>query len=139
MLRALGAFLDEQDAASFSIVTDHDVLKVTWQTPDSAIHHRAYQEQQLEALRAKTRAMRMEAVVRPAGCNAELLRTLGQDLDAENVALLGIIRDVEGFRVSGIVGRAYVTSRYRTSEMVDRSIERQRLRGAGDRPVELGA
>jgi hypothetical protein len=108
---------------------DHDVLKVTWLTSDGETKHRAYQEHQLDVLRTNARIRRQQAAVSPAGSNAELLRTIGQDLDGDNVRFFGITRDAEGFRVSGLAGRTYTTVHYRTSEILGRSVEREKSRG----------
>ena len=130
LLRGLGYFLDEQDATTFTIVTDRDVLKVSWLSADAETEHRAYQEHQLEVLRTNAQVHR-NPIISPAGSNAELLRTIGQDLDRDQVRLFGIARDAEGFRVSGLAGKTYMTTQYRTSDLVARSIDRQESRGEG--------
>jgi hypothetical protein len=88
VLRALGRALDEEHASHIEIVS-HDVfLSVFWDQDAPGAEQRAYKEHDLSALRAQARELRSgSAGGNPGGTLAELLRTLGQDLDRDVVDL----------------------------------------------------
>src|SRR4051794_20095151 len=89
ILRALGRFLDDRDAATFEIMNHQTYVSVNWTQESTGAHQRAYQEHQLQDLRSEARAVR-EGVEGPVGSLVELLRTIGQELDRERVELSGI-------------------------------------------------
>jgi hypothetical protein len=122
ILRALGWSLDQEDATSFSVLVDHEILKVAWETSTGEAGHRAYREYQLDS---HTTALGPRS-------NAELLRTIGQDFDRDRITVRGITRDAEGFRASGLSGHTYVTRAYKTKDMLPSSIDRQVARGEKD-------
>ncbi|HZT05979.1 MAG TPA: hypothetical protein VFC51_03045 [Chloroflexota bacterium] len=137
ILRALGQFLDEQDATTFEIVNHHSFVAVSWDSESSAGVHQAYQEHQLEDLRREARELRASDGG-PLGSIVELLRTIGQELDGAGIELSGIVRDARYFRVSGAVDGRYVTKRYQTKELVAMGAARRAARGSfvPHQPVE---
>jgi hypothetical protein len=136
VLRALGRWLDDQGATGVQI-TDYDVfLSVTWANPDaSAATHRAYQEHELATLRAEARRLRQAEPSVPSGPLAELMRTLGQELDLAELAASGIVQEPEGFRVSGVAEGNYFSRLYLTSELLELSAQGQALRGTRGEPA----
>src|SRR4051794_136221 len=92
VLRALGRFLDENDAYEFEI-TNHDIfLAVSWGKADGA-GERSYQEHELEKLRQQARLMRQGLGGGNPGGLAELMRTLGQEIDREQIDISRIEQD----------------------------------------------
>lgn len=132
VLRAVGWFLDQEDATSYSIVTEDTIVKVTWETVDAGVGRRAYQEHQLESLRARARAMRRQRHYAGPSANSELLRTIGQILERERITTRGIFRDAEGFRISGLADRKFVTKLLKTKDLLPSSVGRQSERGEQD-------
>jgi hypothetical protein len=141
VLRALGRYLDEQVASGIEITAHEVFLAVSWQGASTEQGHRAYQEHDLEALRAHARALRQPASTAPRvsdGTLAELLRTLGQQLDEDDVEMHAIHQENDGFRVSGVVAGRYRTGLRFTSELLEMSAERRAARGTGvDTPIQV--
>jgi hypothetical protein len=129
ILRALGRWLDEQNAKGFQITNYDTFVSVTWDEPAHGAVHRAYQEHELTHLRAQARVLRQGGVGSPKGTLAELLRTLGQELDAERLEPSGIVQEPGGFRVSGAAGGVYYSRLYETTELQEASARRRWSRG----------
>src|SRR5438552_1754201 len=102
VLRALGRFLDTQGATQIEIVNKEAFLAVSWEQRARGGGQRAYQEHELEALREQAHEMRKGGVGNPVGSLAELLRTLGQQLDNDKIEMNSITQESGGFRVSGV-------------------------------------
>jgi len=132
VLRALGQFLDEQGASGIEIKSHEVFLAITWGSRADA-GHRAYQEHDLEALRAQARAMRRGGggASTDSGSLTELMRTLGQQLDRDQIEMNSIYQEPDGFRVSGIRQGRYRTGLCYTSELLETSAERRTARGTG--------
>ena len=131
VLRALGQFLDEQHAKGIEIKSHEVFLSVSWGSQADA-GHRAYQEHDLEALRAQARAMRRGIGGNTeSGSLTELLRTVGQQLDRDHIEMNAIFQESEGFRVSGIRQGRYRTGLCFTSELLEMSAELRTTRGTG--------
>jgi hypothetical protein len=133
VLRALGRYLDEQGATGIEIKNHEMFLAVSWAEAGSA-GRRAYQEKDLAELREQARAMRKGiAGGTPTGSLGEMLRTLGQDLDEDDVEVAGIVQEDDGFRVSGSMPGRYYNRLFSTSELMEKSAERI-MRRAPARP-----
>ncbi len=138
LLRALGRFLDEQKASGIDIKTHEVFLAVTWEKGEPGSQHKAYQEHDLEALRAHARALRRTSARGVSdGSYAELLRTLGQQLDEEGTEMNAIYEESDGFRVSGVGRGLYRTGLCFTSELIEWSVERRAARGTGPQEDDL--
>jgi hypothetical protein len=130
ILRALGRFLDDQGAQSVEIRALEVVLQVSWSKDAPGSEHIAVQEHDLETLREQARAMRQgEGGGSPTGSLAELMRTLGQELDEAGLEAIGIVQESDGFRVSGVAGGKYASEFYVTSDLLEQSAQRRELRG----------
>jgi hypothetical protein len=138
LLRALGRFLDEQEATSFEMINHLGFLALSWDRPTSQGYRQAYQEHQLEALRVEARTLRTSAGG-PAGSLVELLRTLGQELEREGVELAGITRDAAGFHVSGFVEQQHFRAVYRSKDLIALGIARSAARGPTEAEPEAMA
>jgi hypothetical protein len=130
VFRALGRLLDDEQATNVHIIGQLTVLSVSWDPPGSGEEHRAYQDHDLELLREHARQLRHEpAGIPPDSSLAELLRTLGQELDEAGFEASGIIQEAEGFQVSGVLGGRYANQLYLTSELLERSAAHRAARG----------
>ena len=83
---------DEQNVGyqDVEIVEHESFMRVSWRTLEGSAARRAYTELTLALLHARSRQLRGEATSDPAGEREELLRTLGQELDAEKHHVSGI-------------------------------------------------
>ncbi len=133
ILRALGRTLDERGIKGVQITNHETYLAVGWGELKPGTQLQAYQEHDLEQLREQARALRGGASggSSPPGSLSELLRTLGQELDAEQIEANGISQEADGFRVTGICQGRYVSKLYRTSELLQLSSRRRAMRGSG--------
>jgi hypothetical protein len=136
VLRALGRFLDDQSARQIQIEVHSSSLEVTWETMRSGTRNQDYREHDLESLRRQARRMRRIPQGTPDGSLAEMLRTLGQELDSDGIDVAIIIQEGETFRVSGTKEDRYVNRLYFMSELEMVSDDRRQARGTGqDDPV----
>jgi hypothetical protein len=136
IFRALGRFLDDQGAKSVELRALEVVIQVTWSKDAPGAEHVAVQEHDLESLREQARAMRQgEGGGSPEGSLAEILRTLGQELDDAGLEANGIVQETDGFRVSGVAAGRYAQEFYPVSELLERSAERRAMRGTGSATV----
>ena len=129
ILRALGRFLDDQEATDIKIQARELVLQVSWSQGRPGDETRAYQDHDLADLREQAKQLRYGGGGSPAGSLAELLRTLGQELDENNFEANGIIQEDEGFYVSGVMDGRYANQTFSTAALLERSEERRSARG----------
>jgi hypothetical protein len=132
MLRALGQALDRFGAGKVEIASRETFLSVTW--PEGPTHegHTSYQEHDLEELRARAREMRTGVSAGgPLSRRAELLRTLGQELDQRRIEMMSVVEETDGFLVSGSADGKYVRHLFATRDLLQLSAERQAMRGFG--------
>jgi hypothetical protein len=129
LLRVVGRLLDAEAAEQIEIVQHPTCLTVSWCDGMGPMQHRSYRDVGLTYLRRQARTLRGVGEQEPAREREELLRTLGQELDARQVALSGIVETARGYRVSGVANRRYVNELYTWSELREASA-RQRARRA---------
>jgi len=143
VLRALGRWLDEQGAQGVRITNYDTFLSVTWDQAMGEATHRAYHENEIAHLRAEARMLRRGAVGAPKGTLAELLRTLGQELDEAGLQADGIVEEDGGFRVSGSSNGMYFSQFFESALLQQSSARRRWSRGrytgpaASDRVLEV--
>jgi hypothetical protein len=138
ILRALGRVLDEQKARNVEIVNEETFIIVHWERAPGDAEKRVFRENDLEELREQAQAMR-QGVLRgnpSSGALAELLRTLGQELDRDQIEVSSILQDGIGFTVSGMANRRYLRRTYLTSELQGLSAQRRAQRGGAPPPEE---
>ncbi|HZT05900.1 MAG TPA: hypothetical protein VFC51_02650 [Chloroflexota bacterium] len=132
VLRALGRFLDEQGAAEIDIKLQGQSFAVTYKVAAERGGQVYYNDQDLDALRAKAQFLRSgNPGVAGDGSLAELLRTLGQELDDAGVELTSLGQDADAFRVSGLKDGLYHTQPYYFYQLREASAERRAARGKG--------
>jgi hypothetical protein len=132
VLRALGRSLDAENASHIEIVNHDAFLAVFWDQGAPGAEQRAYKEHDLEALRAQARELRSgTAGGNPGGTFAELLRTLGQDLDRDEVDVSRVAEEDGDFIVSGQAKGKYYRQAYSVSELMVLSAQRRDARAAG--------
>ena len=133
LLRALGSWLDEQGAGPVQIQDHGTFLAVSWTTGEGDARREAYTEFNLQALRRQALALRGHGA-RPnlIGGRAELLRTLGQDLDAAQVELSGLVEEDETFVVTGIQRGRYYREVFSVPTLWEESALRRARRSGPD-------
>lgn len=114
------------------IVEHESFIRVSWRAPGGSAARRAYTELTLSLLHARSRQLRGALSSDPAGEREELLRTLGQELDAEELQVSGIFEKEDEFFVSGSASGSYFTRSYARDELLTLSQYRQLLRPAPD-------
>jgi hypothetical protein len=73
-------------------IVEHEAfVRVSWRTRAGSAARQAYTDLNLAKLRARSRQLRGGTTADPAGEREELLRTLGQELDAEDLHVSGIL------------------------------------------------
>jgi len=132
LLRALGQYLDQQQAIIASIETDESGLCVRWiiVTDEGTREELSTLDAfDLDVLRWRGRLIRDLAW--SGGELAELLRTLGQDLDHDGMRIHAISEEGDGFVVEGATGQQTVRRAYSLADLRLRSAERRASRSSG--------
>ncbi len=131
VLRAVGRLLDDQQASHVEIENHEAFLTISWERYNGVAQQQYLQEVELESLRARARAMRQASNRGLDGSFAELLRTLGQELDRQGVEVSTIVEDREGFKVTGLLQGRYYRDTFRRGQLVTLSGQRRTRRGRG--------
>jgi hypothetical protein len=127
-LRAIGRFLDGENAARARVAEDPVALTVSWIGRDKQPHQRQYHKTgDLPTLIGQLRRQRLH---RRDWENSweERLRTIGQELDDEGIQLLDLIEAI-GFKITGRADGEPVRRWYTWEDLARRSQERRRMRG----------
>ena len=150
LLRVVGRLLDEREALVRAETSEaglhggtargedayHDIeivdhgafVRLSWRTRGGCASQRAYTDLALSLLHARSLQLRGEPALDPAGEREELLRTLGQELDAEELQVSGIFQKEDEFFVSGSASGRYFNRSYTGDELRALSDYRQLLR-----------
>ncbi len=131
VLRALGRSLEEQQATHVEIMHRNTFLAVYADVGTPGRDRRAYEEHDLELLRKQAREMRSGTGGNPGGSLAELLRTLGQELDLDEVDLSRIAEVDLGWEVSGEGKGKYYRKEFSRTELMELSAQRRAARPTG--------
>jgi len=124
-LRALGYFLDNIGARNVEIAERDDFTSVTWVALDGTVQHRTFIDAELEELR-RARRLERHGESRPDGLDtAEMLRTLGQEVEEEAAELLGIAEEEDGYRLSWVLSGQYRRLMYPRDEIRNLSLLRR--------------
>jgi hypothetical protein len=133
VLRALGRVLDEVGAESVEITVVDSSIGVSCRRGNRAGEQRQYTIDDLETLRRLGKELRKgESELRTG--YAEMLRTLGQDLDQTRAALTQISEQRDGMTVACLEGERQVRRKYLSSELLGSSRRRREMR-AGRQPM----
>src|SRR5437899_1642650 len=89
ILRVLGRSLDAEDAKDVKI-QGGDALEVAWQRAGKA-RGSSYGQLDMDKLREQAPLMRRPVSTPPKTDREELMRTLGQELDAQNVKIVEVV------------------------------------------------
>jgi hypothetical protein len=139
-LRVIGRFLDEQGGRNATIIEHETFMAVSWQTGRGVERTRSYSEFDIEDLRDRARRMRGAWSGPPLGERAELMRTLGQDLDVLGVQVNSIAERDDGYQVTGTRSRVYFNHLFLNEELRQESEERRRARrSSGAAPPDEAA
>ena len=126
-LRAIGLILDSHRARHAEIIVEKHAMVVSWDQ-GGASQRRSYSELKIKQLQEAARRMRGDPSFVQIGPRAEILRTLGQELDEAHMEVQGIIEEEGGYRVSGTADRRYVNHLYTLAELQVNSQDRRVLR-----------
>ena len=132
LLRTLGQYLDQQQAIIASIESDDSGLCMRWiiVTEEGTREElSALDTFDLDVLRWRGRLVRDLAW--SGGERAELLRTLGQDLDRDGIRIRAISEDGDGFVVEGATGQQTVRRVYSLADLRTSSAQRRASRSSG--------
>jgi len=150
-LRVIGRLLDEREAVlraeaidsslqrhdagepvagyeDVEIVEHESFVRVSWRTRGGSAARQAFTDLNLAQLRARSRQLRGDTSTDPGGEQEELLRTLGQELDADELHVSGIFEKEEDFFVSGSAAGCYINRPFAKEELLLLSQHRQQLR-----------
>jgi hypothetical protein len=131
LLRTIGLGLDEQGAGPVKIVAHEHFMAITWDAGDGRERERVYNEFDLTDWQSRARGLRgISSEDSPQGERSELLRTLGQDLDALGVEMNSLTEQDDRFVVTGTLGASYYSSSFTFEELRAESAERRALRRA---------
>jgi hypothetical protein len=152
ILRVIGRLLDEREALlkaealdpvaqalapekqpavgyeDVEIVEHESFVRVSWRTRTGSGARQAYTDLNLARLRARSRQLRGETCADPSGEREELFRTLGQELDAQEVHVSGIFEKDDQFIVSGSADGRYVSRAFGRDDLLLLSQHRRQLR-----------
>ena len=156
ILRVIGRLLDERETLASSelgahsgeasrwlaehcqtyegveIVEHESFVRVSWRARDGSGARRAFTDLTLSLLHSQALQLRGEATFGPSGEREELLRTLGQELDAAGLNVSGIVEQGDQFFVSGSAAGCYFNRAYSHEELRALSGFRKQLRPGGE-------
>ena len=112
-------------------VLDHGLfLAVSWRAGTDAVARQAYDELNISELRDEARRLRGEGAEDRTRKYEVWLRTLGQELDAEQVQMSAISEKDGEFVVMGVVDGRYLQQSYGKNELHELREQRLALRAA---------
>jgi hypothetical protein len=141
-LRAIGGLLDRARAHDVIIEEHPQTVTVSWDGPEGAVKTEAYPWAELErdaispSLRREAAAGRGSGTTTPSGLTknrgtwGQLLRTLGQDLDALQVAYSAVTGDLDALTVSWVADGHYASRHYTGAELWEANQRRAAARQA---------
>jgi hypothetical protein len=128
LLRAIGRLLGAERSARAHIELDEETITVSWLTDAGRWTSQPLEPAScIRALECLAPVERGTGAPEPGDRLEEWLRTLGQELDAQGMAVAQL-RVGRGFQVSGRVAGRPVDYWYSTDELRERSVGRQQLR-----------
>ena len=119
VLRSLGQVLERERAEQISITCEEDSLSASWR--GQGLNDREEIERQLSLLHEQAKMTRMKPGRSAKGSLAEVLRTLGQDLDQGRVGLVRIVQIADGWTVTCSTPHGEEDRTYATEELLQRS------------------
>jgi len=146
ILRVIGRLLDEREALEAEAIhladqdgivakdarlvrdteiIEHEAFMTVYWTSGESLREQSFTEPIISDLCAEAHRLRGKPAQHPTGERSELLRTLGDELDAEGINFNGIIERDQAFVVSGIADRRYVNQRYEHEDLRALSQQRQ--------------
>ena len=137
ILRAIGRLLDEREARESGArvdttaavqdaeIIDHEAFMTVYWTSGGSIQQESYTDSVISDLLVEARQLRGRTAELHAGERCDLLRTLGEELDAEGISFSGISEKDGAFVVSGIAHGRYVNRVYPLEDLRALSQERR--------------
>jgi hypothetical protein len=128
LLRAIGRLLDREAAEDVHLANNGAFLTLSWRSRIGGADERHYEAHNLEELRRWAREARGDSQQGPRGYFADLLRTLGQDLDREGADFTQIVQEADGLAVTGSAGGRYLREIYYAADLLTSSQRRRAWR-----------
>jgi hypothetical protein len=132
ILRLLGQFLEDEEAAEIGIEDHDDYVEVSWRNKHGDRQERYHDTAELNALRTAAELYRGAPDGRRYDLS-ELLRTLGQELDDLKMEGIAIAATPDGFFATGHVKGEELSRTYTQRELTARAQAYRRRRLAGSR------
>jgi hypothetical protein len=127
----VGRILDQHHATSVKIQNHDTYLTISWETRNEGPQQDFLEDFDLNELRAQAKALRAGSARSPGGSTAEMLRTLGQELDSQSVDVALITEERGIYRVSGQAFGRYFRKDYSEAELLGLSARRRTDRSGG--------
>jgi hypothetical protein len=129
-LRAIGRFFEEIKAAEIRVTDQGKIMVISWRDQTATRQQRQFDAHQVAALRSLAVAYRGTPMESLGFRASELLRALGQELDAARVEGFDVEEEITGFRVSGKVGESPFGREFSYSDLVAKAVEGRLSRAA---------
>jgi hypothetical protein len=102
VLRVVGQFLDREAARQIEIFEAATFVTVAWRTDAGERQRRDFTHDEIEDLQKDARFQRGTPIPDVPSSLAEVLRTLGQMLDVQQVSVSSITEEPDGYRIKGL-------------------------------------
>lgn len=135
-LRVVGRWLEQQGVDDVEVTDEGQYLSVSWAGTYSG--QRQFRAFELAQLRREARLLRAIPQGTPSIGIAEMLRTLGGELDRSSLELLSITQIPGGFRLSATAAGRRTSTDYPLAE-IHRMIVAQRAERGGGAPEQGSA
>jgi hypothetical protein len=132
LLRAIGRLLDREEAQDVRLMNNGAFLSLSWRSPTRGTDERQYEDHNLEELRRWAREARGDIQRGPREFFADLLRTLGQDLDRDGVDFTQIVQSGDALAVTGSADGRYVRQTYYAGDLQASSQRRRTWRQSAE-------
>jgi hypothetical protein len=130
LLRAVGRLLDGEKATAFDLINNDGTLAIAFRTKGYGNDQRHYQDRNLEELRKWAKDSRGDMYREPRDGYAEMLRTLGQDLDRAGSEFTEILQEGDKITVRGQIDGRQVEQQYLVPELLASNRRRREWRRA---------
>jgi hypothetical protein len=128
LLRAIGRLLDAEFAENVQLVNNDAAVTLSWRKPGLGGEQRSYRQENLEELRRFAAQSRGTYRGDQADSLAELLRTVGQDLDRERWKLTRLVQEPDGWVAEGWLNDRPITRKHLLRDLVASSKRRREWR-----------
>jgi hypothetical protein len=122
--------VESEGGSSLQVVRYGSVLVVWWRAGDDSREERRFSERDLASLGEESRLLRGVAANCSSAHLAEVLRTLGQDLDTMRADAIGIVEEPDGFFLTASSSGGHLMRTYTAEEVLRLSQQRRQARSS---------